>query len=181
MSPPPKKSLIVRHNPDLDRYKQFIRYLSKELQALRKERNKMTSPNKSNLYVELPQYSTKSTYALLSKFNGLEKVQLDMDNVINIAERVKAKQAAAAKQGTDSTVGDGEDWLSNLSDETVFVCGSRHPQDPNPLLHEYIVVNRQGGLVKLLSNLNEPEVYLWVDPQKFCQLYTLKAILHQND
>lgn len=102
-----------------------------------------------------------------------------MDNIIDLKEHVMNKEKL--KVGTDNGIEQPTDWLSKLEEDVVFICEPLHPNDPNPLLQEYILIFKGEKGIKLLANLNEPEVYVWVNPRKFCALYQLVEILGKKN
>lgn len=145
-------------------YCKVIKYLHKELTMERT--GHPTVP-----YVE----STKSIHRVLYSKQGVDSI---MDNIIDLKEHVMNKEKL--KVGTDSGITQPIDWLSELEADTVFICEPIHPNDPNPLLQEYVLIFKGEKGIKLLANLNEPEVYVWVNPKKFCAIYQLVEILGMN-
>lgn len=129
------------------------------------------------------QMGTNSKNTIHSTLNSIQGVNLDMtdvndNNVIpfDLVERVKNKRL-----GTDSSASPPENWLSKLKPDTYFVCGPGNPQDPSPIQHEYILIEQGEKSVKLLTNMNEPEMFIRVDPIRFCAIYQLVEVLKEGE
>jgi hypothetical protein len=109
---------------------------------------------------------------LESKLNKKEDNTMQ-DNVIDLKKHVADKNKA-----TDNTLPPIDNWLSKLKVGTTILVSSN---DGNPMVSEYDVVMITEKSVELLSNLNEPEVFIWVNPIRFCKYYSLQEILHEPE
>lgn len=83
------------------------------------------------------------------------------------------------RKGTNSNPPTGVDWLSKLPVDTVFL--TKEINGKNPKVDEFHVIYKGEKAVKVLVNLNEPEVYLWLDPIRFCELYELVEVVNDPD
>ena len=70
-----------------------------------------------------------------------------------------------------------KNWLKDLEVGIVFVCKGR---DKNPMCMEFHVINQRDKLTKLMSNLNEKDIYSWVDHELFTEAMELVDILGKD-
>lgn len=162
----------------------------KELEATKKEhsyykdwyiRQKESILSLYKSYIDIRDSNLKKDIELrnlqkeLSMLREEKEQEVTDDNVIDLAKHVADKHKA-----TDSAIPE-TNWLNNLPVGAVFTCITANPADRNPMAMEWHVIHKCEKSIQLLSNLNEPEVYTWVEPFRFCSAYRLLDVLNNDE
>lgn len=100
---------------------------------------------------------------------------IDTSNIIDLPSYVSNK-----RKGTDNTSNGKTNWLLDLKEGTIFLTLSKpDPRyQPSPNLPAFEVVSKLNRCVKLFSDLNKPEIYLWVQSDIFCEQNDLAEIIY---
>lgn len=76
--------------------------------------------------------------------------------------------------------GTGKEWLTSLEEGTIFLVSPIGPK--TYVLIPFIKIrNSARGNCLLLSNINNKEEHVWVEPIYFCECFKLKEILVEGN